>query len=247
MSTVDIAVVLVGALAGGFVSGLAGFGTGITSLAIWLHVLPPAIASILAIACSVIAQSQTIRSILPAVRANQVLPFILPGLVGVPVGAAFLGAIEPALFKATVGALMLAFAIFTLLLRHEPQVSWGGRPADAVVGFAGGILGGLAGLSGVLPIMWAALRGWPRERKRALFQTYNLSMLALALCLHALSGRIDRNAGFAVLLALPGTVSGAWMGAWVYRRMNDRRFNIAVLLLLAVSGMGLIWGAWGKF
>ena len=35
---------LVGALAGGFVSGLAGFGTGLMALGIWLYVLPPSMA-----------------------------------------------------------------------------------------------------------------------------------------------------------------------------------------------------------
>jgi hypothetical protein len=30
---------------------------------------------------------------------------------------------------------------------------------DALVGFAGGILGGLAGLSGPLPTLWASVRG----------------------------------------------------------------------------------------
>ncbi|MFT5510721.1 MAG: putative membrane protein YfcA [Hyphomicrobiaceae bacterium] len=34
-------VVGLGALAGGFVAGLAGFGTGITAMGIWLYVLPP--------------------------------------------------------------------------------------------------------------------------------------------------------------------------------------------------------------
>ncbi len=33
--------IFVGALAGGFVSGLAGFGTGLMALGIWLYVLPP--------------------------------------------------------------------------------------------------------------------------------------------------------------------------------------------------------------
>ena len=38
------AILLFGALAGGFVSGLAGFGTALMALGIWLYILPPAIA-----------------------------------------------------------------------------------------------------------------------------------------------------------------------------------------------------------
>ena len=43
----------VGALAGGFVSGLAGFGTALMALGIWLYVLPPAVAVPLVLICSV--------------------------------------------------------------------------------------------------------------------------------------------------------------------------------------------------
>src|SRR6266487_3872163 len=38
------------------------------------------------------------------------------------------------------------------------------------IGFAGGILGGLAGLSGVLPTLWASVRGWGKDERRGVFQ-----------------------------------------------------------------------------
>ena len=40
-----LAIVLVGALAGGFVNGLSGFGTGLTALPFWLQVLEPLLAA----------------------------------------------------------------------------------------------------------------------------------------------------------------------------------------------------------
>ncbi len=53
-------VLLFGALAGGFVSGLAGFGTALMALGIWLYVLPPALAVPLVLICSVISQISTL-------------------------------------------------------------------------------------------------------------------------------------------------------------------------------------------
>jgi len=47
-------VVVLGALCGGFVTGLAGFGTGLTALGFWLHVVNPSVAAALvavAVAC----------------------------------------------------------------------------------------------------------------------------------------------------------------------------------------------------
>ena len=58
-----LALLVVGALAGGFVSGLAGFGTALMALGIWLYVAPPAVAVPLVLICSVIGQITTLPSI----------------------------------------------------------------------------------------------------------------------------------------------------------------------------------------
>ena len=57
MTIAAYAILLFGALAGGFVSGLAGFGTALMALGIWLWVLPPQVAVPLVLICSVIAQT----------------------------------------------------------------------------------------------------------------------------------------------------------------------------------------------
>ena len=44
MDFATYAILLAGALAGGFVSGLAGFGTALMALGIWLYIVPPAVA-----------------------------------------------------------------------------------------------------------------------------------------------------------------------------------------------------------
>ena len=46
---------------------------------------------------------------------------------------------------------------------------------------AGGVLGGFAGLSGVLPTIWSGLRAWPKARQRGTYQPYVLTMHGLAL------------------------------------------------------------------
>ena len=62
MATAAIFLLLVGALAGGFVTGLAGFGTALMALGIWLYVLPPSTAVPLALVCSIVAQTSTLPS-----------------------------------------------------------------------------------------------------------------------------------------------------------------------------------------
>ena len=236
-------IIAFGAFAGGFVSGLAGFGTALTALGIWLHVLEPTAAATLILICAVIAQVQTIPAIWREIQPARVLPFIIPGLLGVPLGLATLRYANPQSFKLAIGLLLVCFSTTMLYLRARPAIGWGGRPMDAAVGFAGGVLGGLAGLSGPAPTVWAILRGWSKDQKRSVFQSFNLSILATALLGQALTGQITSSIAVPVALALPGTLLGAWLGVRTYRRLSDRNFNDLIMAMLLISGVTLVIAA----
>ena len=233
--------VMAGALAGGFVNGLAGFGTGITALGLWLYVLPPSVAATLVVVCSASAQLQTLPRIWHAVSPSRVVPFIVPGLIAVPLGTYFLTYIDVRMFKLGIACLLICYAAYSLFLRGRSALRWGGRIADAAVGFSGGILGGLAGLSGPPLTVWGDLRGWTKEEKRSTFQMFNLAILVAALISHFYAGLFTRELLIAAAAALPATFLGAWLGALLYARVSDKRFNEIILVLLGVSGIVLIW------
>jgi uncharacterized membrane protein YfcA len=245
MSTLAYALLLLGALAGGFVSGLAGFGTALMALGIWLYVVPPSIAVPLVLICSVVAQISTMPSIWRHIDFKLVWPFLIGGLAGVPLGALLIAHADPNTFKLTVGVFLLIFPAALYFQRTPMAISFGGRAADAAVGFAGGILGGLAGLSGPLPILWASVRGWGKHQRRGIFQTFNFTVLAAALCLQAGTGFIKPDVIWLALIAFPGTIVGAWLGARTYRALSDRNFRDVVLVLLFLSGIGLVWSSLG--
>lgn len=237
----DYAAVMVfaGALTGGFVSGLSGFGTGLAALPLWLVVLPPVLAAPLVVVCSVVSQLVTLRAIWHAIDWRRVLPFIVGGLAGVPVGAVLLAILSATAFKLLTGIFLFAFSGAMLTRRALPVVTLGGRAADGIVGFGGGVLGGLAGLSGPLPIVWASLRGWGRDARRAVFQAFNLSILLFAFAAQAWAGFVTLELGRLVLIALPGTLLGSWIGRRIYARLDDDRFARLVLWLLLVSGISI--------
>ena len=124
-------------------------------------------------------------------------------------------------------------------------LSFGGRFADTAIGFAGGVLGGFAGLSGPIPILWASVRGWAKDERRGLFQTFNWTILSAALCVQAAAGMITRQVMWLALLVLPATIGGAWLGARTYRGLSDGNFRDVVLGLLFLSGVALIWSSAG--
>ncbi len=235
-------IVLVGAFAGGLVSGLTGFGTGITAMPIWLMGLAPALASPLVVICSLIGQAQTLPTIWHAIDFRRCLPFIAGGLVAVPFGAYLLPFVPIQIFRIVIGALLVFYCGFTLAGKFTFRVNGGGRKADALVGMVGGMFGGFAGLSGPPITIWAGLRGWGKDERRAVFQAFNTSILTFALVAQTVAGLMTIELGELVLIALPGTIAGSWIGRRAYRKLDTAKFEKVVLSVLFVSGCMLVAG-----
>jgi uncharacterized membrane protein YfcA len=237
----QIIIILLGALAGGFVNGLTGFGTALTAIGLWVYTISPPVAASLAIICSVVSQLQTLPMIWHAIEWRRLLPFIVPGLVGVPMGTMLLSQIDPRMFKIGVGVFLISYATYALARKVQMSLICGGRVVDSAMGFGGGVLGGLAGLSGPPLIVWTDICGYTKEYRRSILQTFNLSILTTALISHAFSGLLTQQVGLATIAALPGTVCGAWLGSMVYKRLGNRGFQQVVMAFLLLSGVMLIW------
>jgi uncharacterized protein len=244
MGAEQAVIVLAGALAGGLVSGMTGFGTAITALGLWLYALPPTAAATLAINCAAVAQLQTLPMIWRTIWWERALPLVIPGMLGVPLGTFLLTLIDPGFFKIGIGIFLVVYPGYVLARRGQIKSAWGGRAADGAIGFGGGVLGGLTALSGVLPVVWTDIRGWTKEQRRGVIQVFNVSILSLAFASHAVSGLLTRQVALDTAVALPATIAGAWIGAFIYRRLADRGYQRVVMLLLLLSGVALIWTSW---
>ena len=235
-----IAIIILGALCGGFVTGLAGFSTGWTALGFWLYVVDPVVAAALVVMCSVVGQVQSLSTVRRAVTWQRVWPFLLGGLVGVPLGVAALRAVDP---KPSKGCSACCSAAIPALPSRTPALTDGSLERESRR-WAGRVwrrrLGGVAGLSGPLPTIWCGLRGWQADAQRGLYQPYNLTILerrADDLC----DPRHSHHAhlGAWLSLRLPATLLGAYGGMRLYGRIDDQQFRYLVLWLLLVSGLGL--------
>ena len=160
-----------------------------------------------------------------------------------PIGALLVAHADPQIFKLSVGVMLLVFPAALYFVRKPMAFTFGGKAADAAVGFAGGILGGLAGLSGPLPTLWASVRGWTKDQRRGVFQIFNGSVLGAALLLQISSGFVKSDVFWLALLALPGTLIGAWIGARTYHGAERPQFLRHRAGLLFLSGLALVWSS----
>jgi len=236
----DAALVVAGALVAGFLNGLSGTGYALASLGFWLHAMPPATAAPLVALCSVIGHIQSLPRIWHGVVWSRLWPFLVAGLLGVPVGTLLLDQVRVQPLKVGVGLLLIFYSAWMGLVRRPPVIYRGGRLADAAIGFLGGVMGGMASLSGPAPVIWSQLRGWNMHEQRGVNQPFNMSVLTLAVVTAAIAGFLDTRFFIFVVLAVPTTLIGARLGLSLYGKVDDRQFRIIVLSLLGVSGITLI-------
>src|SRR5258707_5109188 len=216
--------------------------------------LPPSTAVPLPLVCSIVAQTSTLPR---SFDFKLVWPFLIGGLAGVPLGTMLVAHADPRVFKLSVGVLLLVFPAGLYFNRKPMALSFGGRVADAAIGFAGGILGGLAGLSGPLPTLWASVRGWSKDQRRGIFQTYNWTVLTAALCLQAATGFHHLRSGLARIVVPAGIVvrrlarraglsraqrqkfsrCRAWPVVSVRARPGVEQFRSAVTNIVRASGL----------
>ena len=228
-----------GALLGGIAAGGSGFAFGLAASSIWLHRIDPLHSAILITGCGTLLHLTTIWQQRQHVEVARLWPFVAGGVLGIPIGVRLLVFTDAGVMKTVLGVFLLAFGTYALLSPRLHTIKAGGRPADAAVGFIGGVLGGIGGYSGVLPTIWTQLRGWPKETARAVYQPYVIIIQAIALA-GIIWVTLDR-AGLIMLVAvLPPLFFGTWIGWRLYSRLNDLHFRQALAVLLIASGITLV-------
>ena len=193
-----------------------------------------------AVSPRVVGQVQSLYSVRRAVTWRRAWPFLVGGIIGIPFGVMALRVLDPKTLKIFLGILLVGYTSFMLALRRLPTVNWGGKAADGLIGFGGGALGGVAGLSGPLATIWCGLRGWTPDMQRGVYQPYNLTILGIVLCAYAVQGILTTQVLGLVIICLPATILGGYLGIRMYGRINERQFRFLVLWLLLASGSVLV-------
>src|ERR1700686_2752674 len=94
---VDLIQFVLATFAAAFVTGLAGFAFGIVAAAVWLHFLPPAQTTALIVAYGLIVQGISVWKLRRSIRLVRLVPFLLGGAIGVPIGVELLSWTSPAI------------------------------------------------------------------------------------------------------------------------------------------------------
>lgn len=232
-------------------SGLAGFGFSAIG-ALSLVVLPPQMGVAALMVLSLASQAASFGSLARELRQHAgawhrrdgVMPYLVGGVVGLPVGLAILTSLDARPLVTGLGLLLLGYAAWSL---RKPSCEALAVPVTSLrcamlVGAAGGVVGGFAAFPGSALVIWNGIVGRTKAQSRALTQPYILFMqsVALVLLVALRPGLFDTTFWALMALALPGTLLGNQLGVAIYRRTGDRGYRRITLIALGLAGAGLL-------
>lgn len=233
-------VVALGAVVAGFIQGLTGFAFSLVAMSIWAWAVEPRLAAALAVFGALTGQIVGVFSIRRGFDLKLLLPFLVGGAFGVPIGVALLPLLDANLFKLLLGLLLTIWCPIMLAAPQLPKITFGGRPADGVVGLMGGFMSGIGGLAGAIPTLWCSLRGMRKDDQRAVIQNFNLATLALAMLTYLATGVVTADMLPFFAIVAPAMLIPSLLGARLYLGISDATFRTIVLGLLTLAGVALL-------
>lgn len=233
-------VIALGAAVAGFVQGLSGFAFGMVAMSFWAWVLEPRVGAVLAVFGSLLGQTLAAFSVRRGFHWGLLLPFVIGGLCGIPLGVWLLPNLNMHWFKLGLGTFLVLWCPVMLMSSQLPKLPSAARWLDGVVGMAGGVLGGIGGFTGTLPTLWCTLRGFPKDTQRAVIQNFNLSMLAVTMATYLASGIVTRDMLPLFAVVAPAMLIPTLIGTRMYIGISEARFRQIVLGLLTLSGVAML-------
>lgn len=242
---VDLVVILAsfGAVTvGALVKGVTGVGLPMVAVPLMVQVLPvPTVIALLSvpIVSSNIFQLNDRREIVQALKRFWSLLLVMA--LAVVIGAWLLVTADPKLIGALVGAIVIAFASFSMAkpeIRIPPRLE---PMASPLIGLIGGLLGGISGLYAPPLVLYLVNLKLPKDCfvvTISLFYLVGQAPLYVMLADNSLFGWKEFLASAA--LAVPAYV-GVNLGQRVRDRIDALLFTRLVLAVQIVSGALLVW------
>jgi uncharacterized membrane protein YfcA len=247
-SPVTIACLIAILAASALMSGLSGFGFSAIG-ALCLILLPPKLGVPLLMTLSAANQIMSLRQLKADMKPikhwwpDGPAPYLLGGLIGVPVGLAILSALPTSQLMLVFGGFLVLYAAYSLLRPHRAHATVNGSwLASSLVGMSGGVIGGFTAFPGAAVVVWNGLRHLPKQESRAIVQPYIFVLQILSIALLALQRpeTFGKTYWWLVAITVPVVLPCTLMGVKLYRSLSDINFRRVTFILLGISGVGLL-------
>ena len=223
------------AFCAGFIQGLSGFGSVLLSL--------PLLALFLEVktAIPVVALFGVALTIFLLIQLRQhwewkkIYPLCLGAAPGAPLGVWFLNRTDAHFIQWIVGAVLLAYALYSLFLK--PSFRATGTAWAYMSGFVAGCLGGAISAAGPPVIIYTSLQSWSKDQIKVTLQGFFLISGIVIIISQAMGGLVTSHVLQYFLAALLPLIIGTWVGSLLYGRLKEETYRKILMVIMGILGL----------
>ncbi len=238
-----IGIVVLGAFMAGFAQGLSGFAFGLVSMSVWAWFLEPQIAAPLSVSGAFLGQSLGLFTVKRSFNPKVLLPFLLGGVAGIPLGLWLIPHINADVFKLMLGTLLVLFCPVMLFSSRLSHFRYANPWADGAFGIVGGVLSGIGGFAGAVPSLWCTVCGMDKVTQRGVIQNFSLGILGITFFGHVWGGHITSEVLSLLVWVIPAVIIAVVLGSRIYIGISEAAFKKVILTLLTFSGITMLISA----
>jgi hypothetical protein len=221
-----------------------GFGGTVIAVTLGVRLYPIHVLLPLLVALNLILSSYIVWRHFEHISRRLLLTQILPVMgIGLAAGLVVFQRASNEALKTTFGVFVVAVAV-----RELRSVLSGGtaraQPLTPVTRTSGllaaGIAHGLFACGGPLLVYVLGRSNLDKHSFRSTLSTVWLTLNLTLTAAYASTGRIDHTAVPILALLAPAVFLGIITGEWAHRRLDERRFRLAVLALLILAGLTIL-------
>lgn len=226
------------------VFGLTGFGSSITAVPLLAHLLPLKLAVPMMLIFDLCAALLLGLRNLGHIDRRELLRLIPYMLAGMALGVTVLVKAPERMLLLVLGVFVLSYSAWSLLFR--PSLKPIGTGWSAPIGTAGGIFTALFGTGGPIYTVYLARRLKDKQVLRATITSLIFVSALARLVLFTGAGLYGQeNLLWLVVLLLPCSLAGLFIGSRLHRRLPAHHVVQAVWAVLIIGGAGLVWRSIG--
>jgi len=219
----------------GVTQGLTGFGFALVSVPLLMIFLPIKMVVPIVLILSTLVSITILLEARKWVDLKKILPMMVTGTIGVPLGTYLLTVLNVSLLKVFVGSVITLFAV-AFLSGFRKKIKREGL-AFASVGVISGLLNGSTAMSGPPVILFFTNQDVNKKVFRANLVAYFITLNLVTIPIFIIAGLMSREVVNYAFLFLPGMVLGALTGIKISHRVEEKSFKRIVLVIVMVVGL----------
>lgn len=216
-----------------------GFGFSLFSVPLLVMLLPASRVVPLLAGLSLVVNAAVLYQTRSHLRPRRILPLILAGLAGVPLGVRLLAVASESTLRVGLGGATVVLSsalLFGVRFRVKREAL-----AMVPVGLLSGVMNGAATLSGPPVVIFQIAQRAGKDLFRATLAGYFLALTVLTIPVLWLNGLVDGELALAALYLLPGVLVGLALGLALSRKLDSDRFRKTALVLVMLLGLMAIF------